>query len=114
MKPDFQAPGPRVLIENLIRLENLEDHVDAEEIEELDEYTVPTPKYYRSEKILGKLYRAIDEHQLFQEIQQSNYNGNLSRSQENQFSGVWKHIRDRAALIQYEHYLDFARNIKAE
>ena len=114
VKPDFQAPGPRVLMENLISLENLEDHVDAEEIEELDEYTVPTPKYYRSEKVLGKLYRAIDEHELFKEIQLSNYTEDLSRSQGNQFNAVWKYVRQRAALIQYEHYLEFARNIKKE
>lgn len=114
MKPDFQAPGPRVLMENLISLEDLEDHVDMEEIEELDEYTTPPPKYYRSEKVLGKLYRAIDEQQLFKEIQQSNYTEDLSRPQKNQFNAVWKFIRDQAALIQYEHYIDFARNIKAE
>lgn len=101
-------------MENLITLDNLEDHADMEEIEELDEYTSPTPKYYRSEKVLGKLYRAIDEHQLFKEIQRANYAGDLSKSQEGQFDAVWKFIQDKAALIQYEHYIDFARNIKAE
>ena len=114
VKPDFQAPGPRVLMENLISLENLDEKVDSEEIEELDEYTVPTPKYYRSEKVLGKLYRAIDEHQLFEEIQRSNHSEDQSRPQGSQFNAVWKSIQERTALIQYEHYIDFAGNIKAE
>ncbi|KAL8783757.1 MAG: hypothetical protein Q9195_009284 [Heterodermia aff. obscurata] len=114
VKPDFQAPGPRVLMENLITLDNLEDHVDMEEIEELDEYTAPTPKYYRSEKVLGKLYRAIDEHQLLKEIQRSDHTQDPSKSQESQFNAVWKFIQDKTALIQYAHYIDFARNIKAD
>ena len=114
MKPDFQAPGPRVLMENLISLENLDERVDTEEIEELDEYTMPAPKYYRSEKVLGKLYRAIDEHQLFEEIQRSNHSEDLSRPKGNQFNAVWKFIQGKTALIQYEHYIGFARNIKAE
>ena len=97
-----------------LSLEDLEDKVDMEEVEELDEYTLPPSKYYRSEKVLGKLYRAIDEQRLFKAIQQPNHTEDLSRSRENQFDAVWKFIRDRAALIQYEHYIDFARNIKAE
>ena len=114
MKPDFQAPGPRVLMENTIRIEDIEDVENTQEIEELDKYTPPATRYYPSQKILGKLYRAIDEHQLFEEIQQTRQLNDQSDPRRSQLDAVWKYIQEKTALIQYQHFLDFARDIKQE
>ncbi|KAL9027908.1 MAG: hypothetical protein Q9196_003644 [Gyalolechia fulgens] len=110
VRPDFQAPGPRVLIEENIKLEDLEVPEDDEDEDEPEE-TARAPRYYRSEKVLGKLYRAIDEQDFFSEIQRQ------SRSPSNAQSlgladKVWEYVREKAALIQYVHYLDFARDVK--
>lgn len=110
VRPDFQAPGPRVLIEENIKLEDIEEADDDEDDDGPDE-AAPATRYYRSEKVLGKLYRAIDEQDFFAEIQRQ------SRSPSNAQSvglaeKVWEYVQNKAALIQYKHYLGFARVVK--
>ena len=114
MKPDFQAPGPRVLMENIISIEEVDDFENIEEIEELDEYAPPVPKYYPSQKVLGKLYRAIDEHKLFKEIQQPKHSDGITPPNGGQLDAVWRYVQKETALIQYQHCIDFARNIREE
>lgn len=110
VRPDFQAPGPRVLIEEAIKLEEVEVQEDYEDEDEPEE-TVPATRYYKSEKVLGKLYRAIDEHDFFTEIQRQSRSGwnpqRLSLAEK-----VWDYVRGKTALIQYHHYLGFARDVK--
>ena len=101
-------------MENTIRIEDIEDVEDTQEIEELDEYTPQPTKYYPSQKVLGKLYRAIDEHQLFNEIQQARQANDYSDPGRSQLDAVWRYIEEKTALIQYQHFLDFARDVKQE
>ena len=101
-------------MENTIRIEDIEDVENTQEIEELDEYAPPSTRYYPSQKVLGKLYRAIDEHQLFKEIQQNRQPNDSSDPGRSQLDAVWRYIEEKTALIQYQHYLDFARDIKQE
>ncbi|PLB44105.1 RNA-directed RNA polymerase QDE-1 [Aspergillus steynii IBT 23096] len=58
-RPDFLAPGPRVSLQGKTRMnfEELVSHPAYNDEDDLDERRL----YYRSEKILGKLYRAVDE-----------------------------------------------------
>lgn len=101
-------------MENIIRIEDVDDVENSQEIEELDEYTPPPIRYYPSKKILGKLYRAIDEHKLFKEISQPRHTGNLSNPKRSQLDVVWEYVQKKTVLIQYQHFIDFARNIKEE
>ncbi|KAJ5693424.1 hypothetical protein N7462_002847 [Penicillium macrosclerotiorum] len=62
-RPDFLAPGPQAHI-----LNESDIHFDAQVLRSTydeDDGLGPVQKYYRSEKILGKLYRAIDERQVW-------------------------------------------------
>ncbi|KAL4967470.1 RNA dependent RNA polymerase [Aspergillus stella-maris] len=63
-RPDFLAPGPLAQIHHKedIQLEARYIHPYPD-----DDDSGPIHKYYRSEKILGKLYRAIDEHKIWSE-----------------------------------------------
>ncbi|KAL4925196.1 RNA dependent RNA polymerase [Aspergillus undulatus] len=63
-RPDFLAPGPLAQIHHKedIQLEARYIHPYPD-----DDDTGPVHKYYRSEKILGRLYRAIDEHKIWSE-----------------------------------------------
>lgn len=101
-------------MDNIIRIEEVDEFANTEEIDELDEYAPPTTKYYPSQKILGKLYRAIDEHQLFKELQQPQRSDILSNPGGTHLDAVWRYVQEKAALIKYKHYLDFARNMKEE
>ncbi|KAI3400992.1 hypothetical protein diail_697 [Diaporthe ilicicola] len=66
-RPDFLAPGPeaRVVDKSTIELDDyiLEPAADDEE----DQYNRQRHVYYTSEKLLGHLYRAIDEQKIWRE-----------------------------------------------
>ena len=110
VKPDFQAPGPRVLIEKKIDLaEDLSD--DEPDDEPDDDDASRRTRYYESHKILGKLYRAIDEHKIFDQIQRQSRQLGSSLTGESVLDRVWKHIQKATALIQYSHYSTFAKDV---
>ncbi|KAI4114603.1 MAG: hypothetical protein LQ345_004646 [Seirophora villosa] len=110
VRPDFQAPGPRVLIENAIKIEDI-DAEDEEEDDEDPEESAPSTKYYESPKVLGRLYRAIDEQDFFTAIQRQSQ-ASTSQQHTSLAVRVWDYVKHKAALIQYQHYLDFAREVK--
>ncbi|KAL8650034.1 MAG: hypothetical protein Q9210_004066 [Variospora velana] len=110
VRPDFQAPGPRVLIENAIKIEDI-DAEDDDEDEEDPEETAPATRYYESPKVLGKLYRAIDEQEFFTAIQRQSQ-ASRSYQQSSLAIRLWDYVKHKTALIQYRHYLDFARDVK--
>ncbi|KAL9017000.1 MAG: hypothetical protein Q9185_005649 [Variospora sp. 1 TL-2023] len=110
VRPDFQAPGPRVLIENAIKIEDI-DAEDDDEDEEDPEETAPATRYYESPKVLGKLYRAIDEQDFFTAIQRQSQ-ASRSYQQSSLAIRLWDYVKHKTALIQYQHYLDFARDVK--
>ena len=81
-RPDFQASGPRVLIEKDINFEDIGSTTTPEEDEEVAEvasYSPPMPRYYESQKILGKLYREIDKHKFFEELQRQSSSSSAQR-----------------------------------
>lgn len=76
-------------------------------------YGPPKIRYYESPKILGKLYREIDEHRFFEEIQaQSGLSVLYSSKARSLADPVWKYVRERTALIEWQHYIQFAKDVK--
>lgn len=110
--PDFMAPGPHVRIEPARGLcfdedpfRFLDDEVVADDDEEYIEY-----RYYESEKVLGILYRAIDEREMFNKIQ-----GDRLPSKKAGLSFmdvVWNYVQRQCRLIQYRHKMSWARDIR--
>lgn len=114
VKPDFQASGPRVLIEKAIKMEDVELGEDDanDDLEESPSETRRT-RYYESQKVLGKLYRAIDEHKFFEEVQRQSTSTNGIRNHTRSLTdAVWRYVQKQTALIQWSHCLDFARNVR--
>ena len=60
-RPDFMAPSPSVKVEKGIKR--------PEEPEALQAGGKQRYRYYESDKLLGKLYRAIDEDLFFQDLE---------------------------------------------
>ena len=112
-KPDFQASGPRVLIEKAIKIEDMEQEDDADENVAESPFEPPRTRYYESTKVLGKLYRAIDEHKFFEEVQRqsTSINGSYTHTR-SLIDAVWRYVQEQTALIQWSHYIDFARDVK--
>ena len=115
-RPDFQATGPRVLIEKDINFEEIDSTTPPEEDDEVAEvasYSPPMPRYYESQKILGKLYREIDEHKFFEELQRQSRPSNLNPNKARSLAGaVWEYVREKTTNFQWDHYLQFARDVK--
>ncbi|KAL8770253.1 MAG: hypothetical protein Q9194_005219 [Teloschistes cf. exilis] len=114
-RPDFQAPGPRVLLENAISIAEMEYGWNDESDYENDDNDMadsrPGIRYYSSNKVLGQLYRLIDERDFFTEIQRRS-TPTRELQQMSVAEKVWDYVQVKAALIQYQHYLPFARDIK--
>lgn len=112
-RPDFEAPGPYVTIQKKDGIVfDAPSSRDADEIGDDDE-DFTNYRYYESDKILGKLYRAIDERKLFNEIKQrsaATENANTATI----IPAVWAHVQRVTKLIQWEHKKDWARDLRDE
>lgn len=114
------APGPRVQIaEDISLLKTTETSPTGQEDEE-EEEDRPRLRYYRSEKVLGELYRAIDEQAFLEGFQSSakslverhEYNDPLNRMATSVLQSLWAYVRRETAVFQTDHLLAEARNIK--
>ncbi|TVY55116.1 RNA-dependent RNA polymerase 2 [Lachnellula cervina] len=110
-RPDFEAPGPHVTIEKnsgiVFETKPFRDPLDQED--EDDEFT--SYRYYESNKILGKLYRAIDEQAVFQDIQKrASASGITSRS--NIIDEVWRYVEKKVQGFQWKDQMDWASDIR--
>lgn len=116
-RPDFQAPGPRVLIEKTINFEeeDLETSPNEEndELDEVESYEPARMRYYESPKVLGRLYREIDEQKFFEQMQaRSSLPAPNTGMTHSLVDAVWNYIRDKTLVIQWRHYLEFAKDVK--
>ena len=113
-RPDFEAPGPHVTIENRsgIIFQSVPEQ-DADHTDEDDDFV--KYRYYESEKILGKLYRNIDERKIFSEIQERS-NGYTTNDMyaPKIMQIVWSYVQEKCHLILWEHQKDWARAIMAD
>ena len=113
-RPDFMAPGPYVDV-----LDEKPPSFDGANTtptgrgDDDDDFT--SFQYYPSKKILGRLFRRIDERKIFEEVQK--YRDLISRVQQATspvLDGVWKYILENSVSIPWQHYLDIARDIRDE
>lgn len=103
------APGPSVVISNKI------DFAEEEEEESINTSNGGGKVYavYESDKVLGQLYRAIDERVVFQDLQKQSselLKDNLSN--QSVMQRVWSHVQKATAVIQWKHHLDWARDLQ--
>lgn len=94
--------------------ENLPNIPDEdEELNEVASYGPPKLRYYASEKVLGKLYREIDEYKFFEAIQKQARMPSINPGKSHSLAdAVWSYVRNKTALIQWEHYKTWASDVK--
>ena len=112
------APGPRVIVEQGRAKLDAANELNQQEDDDEDEddainaspVDMGSQSYYRSEKILGKLYRAIDEESFFANLQKdSDYQMNAHGS----FIGrLWTLVKKEITHIRWKHHEDRAYEIK--
>lgn len=116
-RPDFMAPGPHVTIIKKQAIAFAEEGLLNNEADDDDD--TQSYRYYESEKINGKLYRAIDERKVFKDIQQmglqEDATGGRSRSkysETNLMDHVWDVVARRCKSLHWLHHLEWARDIR--
>lgn len=113
-RPDFLAPAPPTHLQN--RTEIMFDaptkpaaDVDDDE----DETSGPRYYYYRSEKILGRLYRAVDERKIWNESVQINRKDSDESSVWDSFmSHVLEECETNVGGVHWRRCIDEACNIR--
>lgn len=113
VRPDFMAPGPHLLVD--IKETQLGQERDPRDNEEEDDEFGNTPtRYYESPKILGKLYRTIDERAFIDDIKPEGVR------ELNLVLDVWDYIvgfvtnPEFSLDLPWEEHKAFAQDIKAE
>ena len=101
------VPGPRVNVyESLATLE-------AEKVFEYDddeEEDRPSLRYYKSDKVLGSLFRGIDEIVFLQELETSIRPPDSNTP--NVLLSLWKFVEYETKLLIWDNHLSEARDIK--
>ncbi|KAF2086223.1 RNA-directed RNA polymerase [Saccharata proteae CBS 121410] len=112
-RPDFMAPGPRVFIEkkgNVFEEDEDDDDDGEDEVSALDP-DFKRRRYYESDKVLGHLYRAIDERSFFDAMHKSSEAVKFAPNQDI-MDLVWTYVQEETLLVQWRHYIPLARDIK--
>lgn len=114
MRPDFMAPGPRYKIEKQ-GVELIEEEMDDDEE---DVVTALDPegtkmRYYESSRILGELYRAIDEHDFLKKLQEQSTSSPIAADTKPLIvDQVWRYVLRQTRLVQWAHQREHVRDIK--
>jgi hypothetical protein len=113
-RPDFMAPGPRYRLEK----QGIQFMEEEMEDEEEDVVTALDPegtqmRYYESPRILGRLYRAIDEHDFLKELQKPSKTSPIAvGAKTTLIDQTWQYAVRQTRLVQWAHQKDHARDIR--
>ncbi|KAF2500834.1 RNA-directed RNA polymerase [Lophium mytilinum] len=115
IRPDFMATGPRVFVESKGAV--LEDA--DEDDEEIDPVRALDPdqrkfRYYESDNVLGRLYRAIDEAKFFEQMQKDSRTMKAKDPKNSLMEKLLQHVKREAAGLQYAQYAELARTLREQ
>lgn len=107
-RPDFMAPGPRVKIaEDISLLENDSQGLLADEDED-DENDRRPMRYYKSNRVLGQLFRRIDERDFLETLKAST----RQQPRADILQSIWAYVESETAGFQWDHHVHTGLNIK--
>jgi hypothetical protein len=119
-RPHFMAPGPYVEIMKEKPISFVGAGPSNQNTGDDDDEDSTGYRFYRSDKILGRLFDAVDEQELFQRMQHNRYQHALHRldpgwdRNRSILKSIWNHLRDRCPRVQWDGHLDRARGIRDE
>ncbi|KAG9191768.1 hypothetical protein G6011_10502 [Alternaria panax] len=115
IRPDFMAPGSSLTVNEMGAAE-LEE-LDGEDVDNPDSVSVLDPdrarsRYYRSDKILGVLYRDIDEKKFFDTMKNDFRTFRRPGVVESLVQKLKRYVLRNIQGVQWEHYWDFAEQLR--
>ncbi|KAL8897647.1 MAG: hypothetical protein Q9192_002477 [Flavoplaca navasiana] len=113
LRPDFMAPGRKIMIEEHgIIFED--EHTDFPDF--LDPRIAGEPfrkRYYESNKILGILYRSIDERAFFEELHRTSaILKDDNRVSTGVLQDVWEYVLTEVDDVAWKHWIEYAAAMK--
>jgi hypothetical protein len=114
LKPDFMAPGPHVTIDSLeasLQFVQQEEKNPHDPVASLDP-DQRKPSHYKSEKVLGQLYRLIDEKGFYEQLR-TNTHANAGE-QSSVLSRVLEYVLAASEGVLYAQYCDLADEIRLD
>lgn len=115
IRPDFMAPGSNLVVNELgsAELEELEqDDVDAPDSISVLDADKGRKRYYRSEKILGVLYRDIDEKKFFDRMKTDFEAFRRTWGGESLVQKLKRYVVRESHGFLWEHHRDFAEKLR--
>ncbi|KAI9741386.1 MAG: hypothetical protein M1834_003103 [Cirrosporium novae-zelandiae] len=112
VRADFMAPSPRVHVSKNIDIAGREVDDGPDDDDEDSSLTTPKYRYYESQKVLGKLYRQIDERAFFDEMESHMKTKSKKNAKTDILSEVFDYVLDQVGDLEWEHQIDAARDIK--
>ncbi|KAF1936008.1 RdRP-domain-containing protein [Clathrospora elynae] len=115
IRPDFMAPGANLVINDLgaAELEELEqDDIDDPDGVSVLDADKARNRYYRSNKILGVLYRNIDEKKFFDRMKNDFESFRHTWGGESLVQKLQRYVGRETVGVQWEHHWDFAEQLR--
>ncbi|KAL8993199.1 MAG: hypothetical protein Q9169_006522 [Polycauliona sp. 2 TL-2023] len=112
-RPDFMAPSRKVKIEphGIIFGHEELDLIDNEDPQKAGEGA--RQRFYESKKVLGILYRKIDERAFFKELhERSAIMKDNTQPTQGVLADLWEHVQSEAADLVWEQYVEYARAMR--
>ncbi len=110
-RPDFLAPGPSVTIHKKSEI-SMDEHVVQKDEDEESGEGGPRYRYYESEKILGQLYRAVDEKNIWtQDIKTTATKTGAPGFWDQMVAALTERVSD-IGPIEWQHRSDQAKGIR--
>ncbi|KAL4779082.1 RNA dependent RNA polymerase-domain-containing protein [Aspergillus varians] len=111
-RPDFLAPGPLAYVHNKQDIQLEARYVHPHPDDESD--SGPVHMYYQSEKVLGKLYRAIDERKIWrEEIRSSSIKPDPNAVWEKVIGSLTARCMALGASVKWRHHMETARQLRS-
>jgi len=103
------APGPRVKVED--RIELIMSIINSPEPDDEDADEPAQTRYYKSTKVIGQLYRAIDETEFINELRDT-ADEDLDPNAPDIFRTLWLYVQRETAGFQWAQHIDAAKETK--
>uniref|UniRef100_A0A093V0X3 RNA-dependent RNA polymerase n=1 Tax=Talaromyces marneffei PM1 TaxID=1077442 RepID=A0A093V0X3_TALMA len=115
-RPDFMAPGPRVRVaESIEVLDNGDEYIwndDSESVIDDDDDVRPPMRYYKSRRVLGALYRMINERDFVNGLEWDSLNRQTQTKSVNVLASVWEYVERETAGFLWDHCVKDAHYIR--
>lgn len=110
------APGPRVRIaESIEVLDKGNEYIwddDAESVIDDDDDVRPPLRYYKSQRVLGALYRMINEKDFVNELEWDSSNRQPQSKSVNVLASVWEYVERETAGFLWDHCVKDAHYVR--